>query len=204
MTETREAMAEATAMATPSTAPEGESIASQTTRGRARTREAEPTTTATTESDADTPQKTPEWAARAGRYARRQLVMNAEPVPPGELWERVSLRASHAEGWLPTAWVYLGGGIGYLLTAALLGVAWIAHQPFGGGPLQSLNELWDQIDNTADTVEGRNTARAVRTAGRIGWGVCAACYALTYVIQFPALLAVLASCGGIAFLTSLF
>ena len=176
----------------------------QARRAHAPAREPQPNIPDLTKGDREVVSPGADWRADLADFLRRQACFTTAPVLPGELWWRVQMRAGRTEGWLPTALNYVGGAVGYALTSALLAVAWLAHQPFGGAPLTSLTELWDRADATADRVDDRYTSAAIRFPG--GGAACvvtAVCYAAAYIVQFPALVVLLALCGGTAFVTSL-
>lgn len=204
MDDAREATREATATATADAALEGESIASQTTRGRARTREAERTTPTATDSHGKPRREAPEWTRQMGRYIARQAFLQQVPVGPVELWRRVAVRAADTGGWLPTLLIYAGGVLGTAVTALALGIARIGQMPFGAGDRLPLTDLWAHAEEKAARQDDRATITVLRIGYGIAWAVIAACYGVAYVTQFPALLVLLAFCSAIAFLTQLF
>lgn len=183
--------------------PVGDSNA-QARRAHAPAREAEHNTPESTEREPGKRVETPEWVNQVARYLGRQAFMRHEPALPGEVWQRVAARAGQSDGWLPTLGIYVGGAVGYAITGMCLGIAWLVRLPVGGGAVSSLHDLWTQIEEIARDRDSTKTGGAVRLAGGVSWAITAACYGVAYTIQFPALLAALAVCAGVAALTLLF
>lgn len=204
MTEPEAATREATATATAPDAPHEDITASQATRGRARARKAEATTDTVTDSDDTGEPQEPSRTSETRSWLARQPAHTRTPAGPRELWERGAAAAGRQEGWAPRFGLYGAAGLGSAVTAVLLGLAWLLHRPLSI-PLGPLADLNARIGELAAGQPDRSAAQVgVRALGVAVWTVVAALYGLAYLVQYPALQALLGFCGGIAFLTSIF
>ncbi|MER6816337.1 hypothetical protein ABT299_44340 [Spirillospora sp. NPDC000708] len=117
--------------------------------------------------------------------------------------DRVDERVDAHEAPLPRLAVWLGWYLACAICCAALAPAYLAHLPYGGGPLGSLGELAARVHQAARRQPTGAAAAAYYAAGAVCVVVCAAAYAVVYAVQYPALLVLLAFCGSVAWLTTL-
>ena len=184
--------------------PPGAAFNAQARRAHARAREADDTTPDTTDSDARPLRPATALAGRALRFLDKQAFMRKTPASPSELWRRVRMRGADLEGWLLIAALYVLGACCYAVTAVMFAPAWFFLLGFGGGDIRPLADLRSEAATVIAHRTNRWAAGALATGYATVWCAVAACYAVAYIAQFPALLVLLSICSSIAFLTSLF